>query len=285
MTKHDKERNDMLQQITENVWVHESECLQSNSVIVKGNSGVLLIDAGLTTNEMHSIAEDLSSRGLSVSVGFSTHPHWDHVLWDAKFGDVPRYGTETAFTLMQAQLSNTNWKAEEEAELPEEIAGQVPLDDLFGKITALPHGTINLPWDGPEVTIIEHAGHSPGHAALVIKDEGVLVAGDMLSDVFIPMLNVATDDPINNYLAALQKFEDHINEVKFVVPGHGSIGKNGDVGLRLKQDRTYVQSLRDGDEINDARITSPKKGWDWVAGIHEWQLKTLADKKASVENL
>lgn len=268
----------MLKQITENVWVHVSGCMQSNSIIVKGNRGVLLVDAGLTTNEMASIAEDLSELGLPVSVGFSTHPHWDHVLWDAKFGDVPRYGTATATAQMQAQLSNPDWKAEEEAGLPEEIAGQVPLDDVFGKITALPAGASTIPWDGPEVGIIEHSGHAPGHAALVIKNEGVLIAGDMMSDVFIPMLNVAADNPVNDYLDALQKIENQLSTITFVIPGHGSVGEGDEVSMRLMQDRAYVKALRDGDEINDARITSPKEGWDWVAGIHGWQVKTLNEK-------
>jgi len=31
--------------------------------------------------------------------------------------------------------------------------------------------------------------------------------------------------------------------------------------------------------INGPRISSPKAGWDWVAGVHEWQAKQLAGKK------
>ncbi len=268
----------MLKQITENVWVHESDCMQSNTTIVKGNSGVLVVDAGLTTAEMKSVAEDLKTMGLVVNTGFSTHPHWDHVLWDVEFGDVPRYGTERTAAQMKSQLSSPDWKAKEETELPEEVAGQVPLDNLFGQLTALPAGTTSLPWDGPEVTIVEHSGHAPGHAALIIKDERVLVAGDMMSDVFIPMLNLAANDPISDYLNALQQFEDQISDVTFVIPGHGSIGKDDEVSKRLEQDRAYVKALRDKSDSKDLRIISPKEGWDWVAGIHEWQVKTIGDK-------
>ena len=31
--------------------------------------------------------------GLPVVAGFSTHLHWDHLLWHPRFGDVPRYAT------------------------------------------------------------------------------------------------------------------------------------------------------------------------------------------------
>jgi glyoxylase-like metal-dependent hydrolase (beta-lactamase superfamily II) len=61
--------------------------------------------------------------------------------------------------------------------------------DLFGLITGLPAETAQIPWDGPEVRIIEHPAHAQGHAALLIEGRGVLVAGDMLSDVLIPMLD------------------------------------------------------------------------------------------------
>jgi glyoxylase-like metal-dependent hydrolase (beta-lactamase superfamily II) len=47
----------------------------------------------------------------------------------------------------------------------------------------LPAGTARIPWDGPQIRIIEHQAHAPGHAALLMEERGVLVAGDMLSDV------------------------------------------------------------------------------------------------------
>lgn len=268
----------MLKQITEGVWVHESECMQSNAVVIQGKDGVLLVDAGLTSNEMAATAENLQKMGKSVVVGFSTHPHWDHVLWDAKFGDVPRYGTARAAAVMQTVLANPNWKDEEAAELPEEIAGQVPLDDLFGKVTGLPAGTTYLPWDGPKIKVIEHSAHAPGHAALFVEDSRVLIAGDMLSDVFIPMLDLAADDPTQDYLAALQLLEDIAGDATAVIPGHGSVGEGDEVRARIKRDRAYVEALRGGSDPDDPRITSPKEGWDWVAGIHGWQAKTLAEK-------
>ncbi len=30
---------------------------------------------------------------LAVVAGFSTHPHWDHLLWHPRFGDAPRCAT------------------------------------------------------------------------------------------------------------------------------------------------------------------------------------------------
>jgi glyoxylase-like metal-dependent hydrolase (beta-lactamase superfamily II) len=83
----------MLKRVAQGVLIHESEFLQSNAVVVQGRDGVLLIDAGITGDEMADLANDLHELGQPVVAGFSTHPHWDHLLWHAKFGEAPRYGT------------------------------------------------------------------------------------------------------------------------------------------------------------------------------------------------
>jgi glyoxylase-like metal-dependent hydrolase (beta-lactamase superfamily II) len=70
----------MLKQVTDGVWVHTSEFLQSNAVVVQGNSGVLLIDPGITSSELNEIASDIQDLGQTVVAGYSTHPHWDHLL-------------------------------------------------------------------------------------------------------------------------------------------------------------------------------------------------------------
>ena len=81
----------MLEQVADDVFVFTSECLESNTVIVQGDSGVLLIDPGLTTTELEQLAAEIPG---PVVAAFSTHPHWDHVLWHPALGDAPRYGTE-----------------------------------------------------------------------------------------------------------------------------------------------------------------------------------------------
>ncbi|HEX9228720.1 MAG TPA: MBL fold metallo-hydrolase, partial [Arthrobacter sp.] len=75
----------MLSQVAEGVLVHESGFLQSNSVIVQGRDGVLLIDPGITREEMAALANDLRDLGQPIVAGFSTHPDWDHVLWHEAF--------------------------------------------------------------------------------------------------------------------------------------------------------------------------------------------------------
>jgi len=268
----------VLSQVAEGVLVHESEFCQSNAVIVHGRAGVLLIDPGVLGYEMAALADDLRELGRPVVAGFSTHPHWDHLLWHARLGAAPRYGTARCAATVRDRLSDPRGKARIAAELiPPDIAGQVPLD-LLGLITGLPAETAQIPWDGPQVRIIEHQAHAPGHAALLIGERGVLVAGDMLSDVLIPMLDLnGTADPIGDYLAALRLLEGAAGDAAVLVPGHGSIGGADQVRARIDQDRAYVHALRDAHVLSDPRVgPSAKDGWDWVAGVHAGQLQRLA---------
>ena len=266
----------MLRQVAEGVLIHESEFCQSNAVVVQGRAGVLLIDPGVLGPEMAAVASDLRELGQPVVAGFSTHPHWDHLLWHARLGAAPRYGTARCAATARVQLSDPRAKARiAERLIPPDIADQVPLD-LLGLITGLPAETARIPWDGPQVRIFEHQAHAPGHAALLIEERGVLVVGDMLSDVLIPMLDLNdTTDPVEDYLAALRMLESVAGDVDVLVPGHGSIGGADQVRARIDQDRAYVHALRDGQVPSDPRV-GPSATYDWVPGVHERQLQNLA---------
>jgi glyoxylase-like metal-dependent hydrolase (beta-lactamase superfamily II) len=268
----------VLTQVADGVLIHESEFCQSNAVVVHGRAGVLLIDPGVLGHEMTALADDLSELGQPVVAGFSTHPHWDHLLWHARLGAAPRYGTARCAATVRDRLPDASAKARvAEHLIPPDISGQVPLD-LLGLIAGLPAETAQIPWDGPRVRIIEHQAHAPGHAALLIEERGVLVAGDMLSDVLIPMLDLnGTADPIEDYLAALRLLEGVAGAVDVLVPGHGSTGGAGQVHARIDQDRAYVQALRDAQVPSDPRVgPSAKSGWEWVSDVHAGQLQGLA---------
>jgi glyoxylase-like metal-dependent hydrolase (beta-lactamase superfamily II) len=265
----------VLRQVAEGVLVHQSELLQNNTVVVQGRGGVLLVDPGITGDEMVCLANDLRELGQPVVAGFATHPDWDHVLWHADLGDAPRYGTVRCAAYLRDLLSKPDWKAQVAEGLPPEIADETPLD-LFGRITALPAETTRIPWDGPHVRVIEHPAHAPGHAALLVEEHGVLVAGDMLSDVLIPMLD-HTADPIEDYLVGLRLLEDAAGDADVLVPGHGSVGGADQLRARIDQDRAYLHALRDGRTPDDPRLgPSARPGWEWVNDIHAGQLRQLA---------
>jgi glyoxylase-like metal-dependent hydrolase (beta-lactamase superfamily II) len=261
----------MLTEIADGVWTHTSEFMLTNSVVVQGADGVLVVDAGITRNELACLASDLQALGRPVVAGFSTHPHWDHVLWHPALGTPPRYSTTAGAAAIGGRLADPEWKSFVASMIPADLVERVPLDETFGRITALPSDE-SL---GAAVRIIEHSGHAPGHAALLVEDVvigdvvigDVLIAGDMLSDVLVPILSPFGADPVADSLAALDLLEGAAARV--VIPGHGTVGT--DVQARIDLDRAYLVALRDGTPVSDPRIDAAQPGWEWVSGLHAGQ--------------
>jgi glyoxylase-like metal-dependent hydrolase (beta-lactamase superfamily II) len=251
VANHKRKESAVLRQVAEGVLIHTSEFMQSNAVVVQGRAGVLLIDPGVTSSEIICLADDLRELGQPVVAGFSTHPHWDHLLWHAELGAAPRYGTALCATTVRDRMSDPGFSARVATLIPPDIVEEVPME-LLGGITGVPDEMTQIPWDGPDVWIIEHQAHAPGHAALLIEERGVLVAGDMLSDVLVPMpAPTGTGDPIEDYLAALRLLEGAARDVDVIVPGHGSVAGADQAHARIDHDRAYVQALRDGSGSKD----------------------------------
>jgi len=140
--------------------------------------------------------------------------------------------------------------------------GSPPLE-LIGLVTPLPA-------DGGPVpgTIVEHQAHAIGHAALLLADRGVLLAGDMLSDVLIPLLDPRRPGQVDAYAAALDRLAEAARDVEVVVPGHGAVAEGLEVAARLADDRAYIDALQRGEEPVDARLAQ-----DWLSGPHQSNLE------------
>ncbi|WP_231635240.1 MBL fold metallo-hydrolase [Luteipulveratus halotolerans] len=245
--------------MADGVLVRQSAFCLSNAVVVLGGEGALLVDPGVTGADLVELADDLDRLGLRVLAGFATHPHWDHVLWHERFGDVPRYATAACAAYARDGLAHLR-------EQPGADAPGAPLD-LVGLLKPLPPHTIRLPWDGPDVRVLEHRAHAPSHAALLVEDAGVLIAGDMLSDVEIPLLDVDAEDPIHDYSASLALLRSVAAQVRVVVPGHGNPGR--DVAARLAADRAYLASLTREGPSDDPRLAPDAAyGTDWLPQAH-----------------
>ncbi len=242
----------MLTQVADGVWVRQSEWVWTNSIVVRVEDGLLLVDPGIHGSELDQLADDLDGLDAPVVAGFSTHPHWDHLLWHARFGDVPRYATAAG-----ARFAHETRALQQEG-AAEEGGPDIPLD-LIALVAPLPADGGPVPGE-----LVAHRAHAPGHAAVLLADRGVLLAGDMLSDVLIPLFDPRQPDQLGAYETALDQLGEAAGHVDVVVPGHGAVAEGPEVAARLAADRAYVDALRRGEEPTDARLDA-----DWLAGAHQ----------------
>ncbi|NLE72220.1 MAG: MBL fold metallo-hydrolase [Actinomycetales bacterium] len=246
----------------------------TTTVVTADDGACLLVDPAVTVDDVHGLAETLAVLGWRPVAGFSTHPHWDHVLWSARLGDPARWATPEACRVARERREQILRDADTEAPGHDHVA--------IGRLTALPTGAgepssgVRLPWSGPTALVLPHSAHCPGSAALVLPDPGVICVGDLLSDREVPLLDLDAPDPVGDHLRALEVVEAAIaaHGVRVVVPGHGTVTDAEGARRRAERDRAYLAALVAGDPIDDDRLDDP-----WVAGEHERQVTWAAARQ------
>jgi glyoxylase-like metal-dependent hydrolase (beta-lactamase superfamily II) len=232
----------------------------TSTVVVGAGGGCLLVDPAVTVADLAGLAGELAALSLRPAVAWSTHPHWDHVLWSAALGDVPRYAAPAAVALLETERDG----------MLEQLSQSAPGHDLdlAGRVRPL-DGTV-IPWDGPEARLVVHDGHAPGHGAVFLPDSGVLVAGDMCSDIEIPLLDTVAPDPLGDYRTGVERLAS-VPGVRQVVPGHGHVGDAAELRRRLALDTAYLDAVSAGRPHQDPRLTADSPAW--MRAMHDDQVR------------
>jgi hydroxyacylglutathione hydrolase len=238
-----------------------SYAITTTTVVVgaAGSGGCLMIDPAVTVADLAALAGELGELGLRPTVAWSTHPHWDHVLWSAELGDAPRYAAPAAVSIAESEREG----------IIDGVKNSAPSHDLslVGRLQALDAPVI--PWDGPTAQLIVHDGHAPGHGAVFLPDSGILVAGDMCSDIEIPLLDTVAADPLGDYRTGMERLAS-VPGVRQVVPGHGHVGDANEFCRRLALDTAYLDAITSGKPADDPRLAG---GPDWMRSVHEDQVR------------
>ena len=243
-------------EVLPSVLVRTSERYVTNTTVVRlGGDRCLVVDPAILPADLDALADELEAASLEVVAGWSTHPHWDHVLWSSRLGAlVTRHATPEAAAFCR----------ERRAELLAQIDAAAPGHELELCCRLEP----GLPAELAEsCRVVAHRAHAPGHGSLFFPRRSLLVAGDMVSEIEIPLLDDDSTDPVGEYLGGLDLLEQLVPAVEVFVPGHGAIGDGAELGRRIAADRRYLSALLAGEEPDDRRLGTP-----WLAAEHERHL-------------
>jgi glyoxylase-like metal-dependent hydrolase (beta-lactamase superfamily II) len=245
-----------LVEVASGVWVATSRrYATTTTVLLDGHGGAVVVDPAWDPDELAAIPTDLAILGVTCVAGLATHEHYDHVLWHPGLGDVPRWAS--AGTV--AHLGR-----EREALLAPLVEYLTPdLIALAGRLRPLPDD--RLPWAGPDARRIVHDAHAPAHLAVFVEESRVLVAGDMLSDVELPM-PASQDASLETYLAGLESLRAAAGAAAWVIPGHGTPSDRP--RERFDADMRYLDDLLSGRRPHDLRVDDPQN-----ADLHEQNVR------------
>jgi hydroxyacylglutathione hydrolase len=213
-----------------------SRAYATGCVLVRSGEEAFCIDSPVFPDELEILPAMAAQAQFNVVGLLATHADWDHVLARYAFPEASLGMAETS----AARLINEPGKAQRELrEFDDEFyVERGPLS--LGHAERLPvPGVVEIGSETLELTVAD--GHTPDGMAIWITWASVLVSGDYLCPVEIPMVEHSVDA----YLATLARLEPWVEQAAHVVPGHGGPMDGAQALAVLREDRAYLEGFPD----------------------------------------
>jgi glyoxylase-like metal-dependent hydrolase (beta-lactamase superfamily II) len=218
------------------VVVVSSRVWQTTCTLLRSGEEAFCVDSPVFPDELELLPTLAEQARFRVVGRLATHADWDHLLAGYGFPDAPLGCAEaTAARLSEepgtAQRALRAFDDEHYVERPGPLVLPAPQ---------------TLPVPGHcgigerELDLLATPGHTADGMAVWARWAGVLVCGDYLSPVEIPMVAEA-----GAYVATLERLEPLVEQAGWVVPGHGAPLDAARAGALLREDRAYVEALRE----------------------------------------
>ncbi len=199
------------------VIVATSRAFQTTCTLVRSDGEAFCIDSPVFPDELEILPAMAEQAGFGVVGLLATHADWDHLLGRYAFPEAPLGCSETS----AARLVNEPGAAQRELRTFDEelyVERPRPLSLPSAQRLDVPGG-VEI---GDRELVLEAAdGHTDDGMAVWIPWARVLVAGDYLSPVEIPMI----EGSARAYLATLARLEPLVEQADYVVPGHGAAAR------------------------------------------------------------
>lgn len=256
--------------VHEDVIVVVSGVWQTTCTAVRSGDEGFVIDSPLLPEELEALPALLEQAGFPLSGLLATHGDWDHLLGKLAFPESSLgVGEPTAARLREELGAPQRRLREFDAEWY--VEGRKPLG--LADFQALPvPGRISIGSETVhELEVYPADGHTGDGIALWVPWAEVLICGDYLSPVEIPMISVENGGSLVAYRETLFRFSPLVNRAATVVPGHGA-PISGERALEiLAEDLAYLDALAGGEDatLPDGRRSATQKQ------IHERNLASV----------
>jgi glyoxylase-like metal-dependent hydrolase (beta-lactamase superfamily II) len=197
-----------------------------------------VIDSPVLPEELELLPSVLEQARFPAPSGLLvTHADWDHVLGPLAFPDAPLGCAESSAERLAAAPGEAQ---RELRSFDEELYLQRPRPLVLDPVQALPvpgHCEIG----SRQLELHPTEGHTVDGMAIWAPWAGVLIAGDYVSKIEIPMLNPNGDAAA--YLQTLERLRPLVAIAGHVVPGHGPVLERVVADRVLDEDTAYLRAL------------------------------------------
>jgi len=219
---------------------------QTSCTAVRSGDEGFVIDSPVLPDELDALPTLFEQAQFPVSGLLATHGDWDHLLGKLAFPDRSLgVGAATAERL-QASMGEPQRRLREfDAEWY--IDGRRPLG--LADFQALPvPGRLSIGSEGGsrgggEIEVFPADGHTVDGVAYWAPWAEVLICGDYLSPVEIPMISVESGGSLAAYRETLMRFAPLVERAATVVAGHGGPVTRDRALAILAEDVAYLDAL------------------------------------------
>jgi glyoxylase-like metal-dependent hydrolase (beta-lactamase superfamily II) len=221
--------------VTSSLW-------QTNAIALRAGEEAVLIDSPYFPDELEMLPRILAQAGFEPNGLLATHADWDHLLGRLAFPGMTLGCGETSAMRLRAEPGAAQRELRD-ADDENYVTREKPLS--LGHVQELPvPGRVELGTE-EELELHPAEGHTADGTAYFARFAGVLVCGDYLSDVEIPMLSPGGS--LDDYRATLARLAPLVEAAETIVPGHGA-PHHRDTALRiLDEDLKYLDELERGE--------------------------------------
>jgi len=221
----------------EDVLVGRSAYWQTSCTVVHRGDETFVVDSPPLPEELEALGGVLEHVGWSCSGLLATHADWDHLLGRLAF---PRLALGCCETSAARLTAEPGAAARELRAFDEQNYVERPAPLSLGQIQALPvPGVLEI--GDQELELYPADGHTADGMAIFVPWAEVLICGDYLSPVEIPMISEGGSR--SAYRATLERLRELVERSEHVVPGHGAVLDRTRALAILAEDLKYLETL------------------------------------------
>jgi glyoxylase-like metal-dependent hydrolase (beta-lactamase superfamily II) len=227
--------------VHEDVLAVTSQVWQTTATAVRSGGEAFVIDSPVLPVELETLPALLEQAGFKVVGLLATHADWDHLLGRLAFPEAALGVAETTAARLRAEPGVAQRKLREFDE--QWYLRRSPLS--LGAFQALPvPGHVEA--GERQLELHPADGHTADGMAVWIPWAEVLVAGDYLSPVELPM--VSPGGSPDAYAATLHRLRPLVEQAEHVVVGHGGVLRRERALALLDEHLAYLETVRECDD-------------------------------------